>query len=136
MAAELFVDTSAWFPAVVATHPDHRRIAAQLTERVRGRQRIVTTNLVVAETHALLLHRVHRSAALRFVATVRQKPNLVVASTPELEDHAVSRWLAKFDDQDFSMCDAVSFAVMSARGINEALTLDHHFATAGFRVVP
>lgn len=42
-------------------------------------------------------------------------------------------WLARYDDQDFSFADAVSFAVMTERGIREALTLDHRFAVAGFR---
>jgi len=38
-------------------------------------------------------------------------------------------------DQDFSFTDAVSFTVMTTRGIEEALTLDHHFAVAGFRIL-
>ena len=136
MAAELFVDTSAWYPAIVSTHADHQRVATALTDRVRRKYRIVTTNLVVAETHALLLYRVHRHAALRFVTTVRQTPNVIVTSDPELEERAVSQWLAKYGDQNFSMCDAVGFAVMSTRRISEALTLDRHFGTAGFQVVP
>jgi predicted nucleic acid-binding protein len=34
------------------------------------------------------------------------------------------------------LADAVSFAVMTDRGIADALTLDHHFAVAGFSMVP
>ncbi len=37
------------------------------------------------------------------------------------------------EDQDFSLADAVSFAVMSERRISKALTLDHHFSVAGSR---
>ena len=37
---------------------------------------------------------------------------------------------------DFSLADAVSFAVMKARKIREALTLDAHFGVAGFAMVP
>jgi predicted nucleic acid-binding protein len=48
----------------------------------------------------------------------------------------LGEWLERFDDQDFSLTDAVSFAVMSSRGIAEAITLDRHFVVAGFRVVP
>lgn len=136
MASEIFVDTSAWYPAVVSSHADHMRVATALTDRIRRKVRVVTTNLVIAETHALLLHRVNRHAALGFATTVRQTPNLVVFSDVRLEEEATRRWLAKFDDQDFSMCDAVSFAVMTARQIAEALTLDRHFAAAGFRMVP
>lgn len=136
MGAELFVDTSAWYPLADARHPDHGALAATLRERVAGGSRIVTTNLVVAETHALLLRGAGPGPALRFVREVRREPLLVEASSPELEARAVDEWLERFADQGFSLTDAVSFAVMARRGITEALTLDRHFSTAGFVMVP
>lgn len=136
MAAEFFVDTSAWYPIMVRRHPQHQELASELEARVRKGARVVTTNLVVAETHALVLHRAGRANALKFVQLVRQPPNLVVASTPQLEGEAIGQWLERFDDQDFSFADAVSFAVMSARGIKDALTLDRHYQVAGFNIVP
>lgn len=136
MAAEVFVDTSAWYPAAVRTHPDHERVANALRARVTRGDRIVTTNLVVAETHVLLLRRVSCTVALTFVRTVDQAPNLVARSTPELESKAVAEWLEPYGDQDFSFTDAVSFAVMTERNIDEALTLDAHFRAAGFLAAP
>ena len=38
-------------------------------------------------------------------------------------------------DKDWSLTDCISFAVMSQRGLSEALTADHHFEQAGFRAV-
>lgn len=134
--AELFIDTSAWYPLVVRTHPDHQAVASSLREQVAAGVRVVTTNLVVSETHALLMRRASRAVALGFVQRVRQPPNLVVASSESLEREAIEQWLATFSDQAFSLCDAVSFAVMSRRGIAEALTLDRHFASAGFEMRP
>lgn len=134
--AEVFVDSSAWYPLVDPRHPDHPRMAGALRGRVRAGGRVVTTNLVLAESHALILRRVHRAAALAFVRTVGRSPNVVVASTPDIEARAVSDWLAKFDDLDLSFADGVSFAVMAERGIREALTLDRHYAAAGFVIVP
>lgn len=136
MPGEVFVDTSAWYPAVVRNHPDHAPLAAALHEAVADGQRLVTTNLVVAETHALLLCRVHRAAALAFVRAVDQPPNLLIRSTAELEHAARADWLDRYDDQDFSFTDAVSFAVMSERGIASAVALDRHFRAAGFEVFP
>lgn len=129
---ELFVDTSAWFPLLLRNHEQHDVLAAALRSAIAGGERVVTTNLVLAETYTLLLYRGHRSAGLTFLRTIRERPNVIVSSTQELEERAVVDWLERFDDQKFSFADAVSFAVMQERGISRALTLDKHFATAGF----
>ncbi len=132
VAAELFVDTSVWYPIAVPNHPDHTVLADALTAAVRRGRRVVTTNLIVAETYALLLSRTRREAALAFLRVVRQSPNEVVSATPDLEDRAITHWLERYENQDFSLADAVSFEVMTGRGIREVLTLDHHFSAAGF----
>jgi predicted nucleic acid-binding protein len=133
--AEFFVDTSAWYPLIVSAHPDHARLAAALRAAIGAHRRLVTTNLVVAETHALLLRRVGRSPALAFVRTVDDTPNVVVRSTRDLERTAERDWLARYADQDFSYTDAVSFSVMTERRIRDALALDHHFTVAGFQTL-
>jgi predicted nucleic acid-binding protein len=133
--AEVFVDTSAWYPLLLRTHPDHARLAAQLRALVKRGRRVVTTNLVVAETHALTMRRIGSAPALAFVRTVAEPPNLVVHSTAELEAKAIRAWLEHYRDQDFSFTDAVSFEVMTERRIDDALTLDLHFEVAGFRAV-
>ena len=134
MASEFFVDTSAWYPLLVAKHPDHARLATALRALIRNRRRLVTTNLVVAETHALLLRRVGAKTALAFVRTVDEAPNVVIRSTRDLEVEAERDWLVRYADQDFSLTDAVSFAVMTNRRIRDALSLDHHFEIAGFQL--
>lgn len=120
----------------VSSTPQHRKVGEALRRRIQGGARVVTTNLVVAETHALLLRRTGRNVALTFVREVRRAPNIVVASSAEYEELAVADWLEKFDDQLFSVTDAVSFAVMADRGVRDVLALDHHFAVAGFVVIP
>lgn len=136
MGPEIFVDASAWYPIVLQKDPDHARVSAVLRDRVRARQRVVTTNLVLAETHALLAHRVGPAVAAAFVRGARLRPNEVVTSTTALEEEAREEWLERFADQRFSLADAVSFVVMKERGIHEALTLDNHFASAGFVMLP
>ncbi len=132
----MFVDTSAWYPVVRASVVGHVEVTGALREAVGAGRRLVTTNLVIAETHALLMWRAGRRTALEFARTVREPPNLVVCSTFELEERATDEWLEAYDDQDFSFTDAVSFAVMNERGIDLALALDSHFVVAGFEVMP
>jgi len=86
--------------------------------------------------HPVVVRTEPRETPLTFVRGVGESPNLVVASTSDLERAALRDWLEPFDDQTFSLTDAVSFAVMAERGITEALALDRHFLAAGFRTVP
>lgn len=132
----LFVDTSAWYPLADPGHPEHGAVAAALRARVRAGVAVVTTNLVVAETQALLLRRKGRSVAFAFLDAIRQPPNRIEYVDREREAAAIDRWIRRFSDQSFSLADAASFEVMTELGIEEALTLDRHFGTAGFVMAP
>jgi predicted nucleic acid-binding protein len=136
VAAELFVDTSAWYSLVVASDQSHAATAAALEERIRAGARVVTTNLVLAESHVLLMRRVNADVALRFLREVQRPPNVIVHSDADLERAAASDWLSQYGDAGLSLIDAVSFAVMRQRRITQALALDHHFAAAGFEMIP
>jgi len=74
--------------------------------------------------------------AAAFLRAAWARPNEVVTSTRQLEDEALDQWIERYDDQRFSLADAVSFVVMKDRGIRDALTLDKHFAIAGFTMLP
>ena len=136
VAGEIFVDTSAWYPLAVRRDPAHGLLAKALRERIHEGAAVITTNLIVAETHALLVRRTTRDTALAFVRRVDQAGIVVVRSTAELEAAALTDWLERYADQEFSFTDAVSFAVMTEWAITDALTLDRHFAIAGFRMEP
>jgi len=133
---EIFVDTSAWYPLADTSHPDHGRLADALRQQIDAGVRMVTTNLVLAESHVLILRRLGRRAALKFVEAVREPPNVIVYSGHDLEQRSQQEWLHRCRDHGFSLTDAVSFAVMTERSMEVALALDRHFQTAGFRTVP
>lgn len=38
-------------------------------------------------------------------------------------------------DKHWSMTDCISFLTMRDRGLTEALTTDHHFVQAGFKIL-
>ncbi|MBA3342250.1 MAG: type II toxin-antitoxin system VapC family toxin [Gemmatimonadaceae bacterium] len=82
------------------------------------------------------MRRIHRAAALAFLREVVRAPHVVVTSTPEFEDRVQREWIERYDDQDFSLTDAVSFSVMADRGIRDALAVDRHFVVAGFTLLP
>lgn len=103
---------------------------------IEGGRQLVTTNLVVAEMQILLSRFRGAAEGLRFLDSLYQDASHhVVFVDRDLERVAVDRWLRRYADQRLSLADAVSFEVMKARGIRQALALHDHFALAGFDAV-
>ena len=88
VAPRVFVDTSAWYPLASRKHPDHSRISQALKTRLVAGAVVVTTNLVLAETHALLMCRFGSAIAIAFLREARLPPIEVVYSSAELEREA------------------------------------------------
>ncbi len=131
----VFVDTSAWI-ALVHRRDQAHELAAGLWPDIRsGGRDIVTTDLVLAETQTLLARRLGPAAALEFTQRLIARPHRIVWNDHETTVCALA-WLHRFADRALSMTDAVSFAVMEARGIREAFTFDRDFEDAGFVVSP
>ena len=133
---DLFVDTGAWFAINVPGDKHHQAAADFYKSALKKGKGLVTTNLIVAEAHAGLIKARGRQAGLKFLSLVDSSSRLrVVYSTRLLEERAFSI-LVKFQDREFSLCDAVSFAVMKEMGIKTAFAFDRRFETAGFRRLP
>jgi predicted nucleic acid-binding protein len=49
------------------------------------------------------------------------------ASRVPAEEQRAKEILARHADKDWTLCDAVSFAVLDARRVTRAFTFDHHF---------
>ena len=62
-------------------------------------------------------------------------PNNVVFQANQDHKQALAV-LARYQDQDFSYTDAVSFAIMERLGIRTAFAFDADFRIYGFEVVP
>ncbi len=89
---------------------------------------LVTTDLVLAETWALLNSHLGRYSAITFWETLRET-RIPILSTDSVDLEASWRIIQAFPDQTFSFVDCTSFALMERLGINEAFTFDAHFLT-------
>jgi predicted nucleic acid-binding protein len=74
-----------------------------------------------------------RVPALEFVADLQDDEELEVVWVDESLHREALDFLRERADKDWSLCDAVSILLMQRRGIEEALTTDHHFEQAGLR---
>lgn len=133
---EVFVDSGAWIALGDTRDKYHLAAKGQFGTLVEERVNLVTTNLVIAEVYTIIRHTGGYDPAMRFLRSTRESVRLkVIFSDRALEDQA-GEILRKFKDQDFSLVDAVSFAVMQDHEIEEAFAFDRHFTVAGFRLIP
>lgn len=112
----------------------HERADALFRRAVRDRVSLLTTTLVLAEVHRLLLFRAGPRAAAMALDRIDASP-LVRLVFPTAADHASARaWLARLPDQRLTYTDAVSFAVMAQAKCHAVLGFDHDFVVAGFEL--
>lgn len=131
-----FGDASFFFAVADGTDRWHQECVALLQKLEVEGWRLVTTLLVVAETHALLTRRLGRDAALEWLKQVL--PYLEIVSVEPSDVAKALEILERYSDKDFSLTDAISFAIMERLGVKVALAVDRHFVEygAGFFVAP
>lgn len=119
----LFVDSSAWYAAVDRGDRDH----GNAVEILGKRERLVTSDHVVVESWTLMRVRLGRSVADTFWRRVREGITEVEIASAEDLDMA---WSIRqgFPDQDFSVVDLTSFAVMQRLKLNRVASFDEHFS--------
>lgn len=131
----VFVDTWAWVAVAVDDDPDHARAVALYRELHRNGARLLTSRQVIVEAVTRLRFDVSHQAAVTVGTNLRQMQRADLLALVELDEplwDAAWAWFRRYHDQTFSFVDCTSFAIMAAQGIQEALTADRHFATAGF----
>ena len=107
------------------------RSNARARESLSGGERLVTTDHVLVETWVLLRHRFHRAAAERFWDGIRAGI-AAIESVADTDLEAAWAIGLAFADQDFSIVDRTSFAVMQRLGIHRVATFDDDFAVFRF----
>ena len=130
----VFTDSSAYFALLDRRDQRHAEARAIQEWLIRQRARLFTTDLVVAETHALLLTRLSHAVATAFLRDMTQSFTTVLWVKPSDIERA-RELIYRYDDKDFSLTDAASFVVMERAAISAAFTFDHHFAQYGLTVL-
>ena len=123
----LFVDTSVWYAAADKADASNLQAKAVLS----GAELLVTSDHVLIETWTLIHHRIGRRAAERFWEGLRS--GAATVETVGAADVDTAWEIGKsYRDQDFSIVDRTSFAVMRRLGIERAASLDDDFAIFRF----
>ena len=122
----VLVDASAYFALLDRSDISHRDALVIRDRLISERSRLFTSSFILAETHALLLSRLSRHIATRFLREMEESPTTIVWVTPADVQRARGI-IYQHDDKEFSLTDATSFAVMERLGIPHAFTFDRNF---------
>ena len=125
----LFLDTSIWSAAADRSDRNNSRAKTILASR----EPLVTTDHVLLEAWTLMRNLLGCDAAEHFWDALR---NGVAAVEPVKVGDLETAWEigTSYQDQDFSIVDRTSFAVMRRLGLERAASLDDDFAI--FRLGP
>jgi predicted nucleic acid-binding protein len=117
-----------------ARDQNHATAVALVRRAIESQMALVTTNLVLAEVHRLVLHRVGIAAAAAVLGSVEASAHLRLVFPAADHHQAARQWLARLSDQVITYTDAISFTVMDIERCVAAIAFDHDFVIAGFEL--
>jgi predicted nucleic acid-binding protein len=127
----VFADTFFYLALLDDTEPDHERALAES----KVSRLIVTTEFVLLELGNACARAEDHADFLALVAGMRASPRVkIIPLASELFNRGLAR-MRERSDKNWSLTDCISFVVMEAEGIREALTGDQHFEQAGFKAL-
>jgi predicted nucleic acid-binding protein len=129
--AQILADTSAVYALLDRSDGNHAKASKVLKALGRRKDRPVLTNFLVAEIYGLVVGRLGRPVAFRWLDTNRWP----VERVREEDEKRAREILRQYDDKDFSFVDATSFAVMERLHLRLAFAFDQHFSQFGFELM-
>jgi predicted nucleic acid-binding protein len=127
-----FADTAYYLAMLNPRDPFHAG-AMELSRALH--RRVVTTEFVLTEVANFVSRAPDRHLFVTLFTRLRANPDVtIVPASSSLFGRGFELY-ANRPDKDWSLTDCISFVVMDEHGLTEALTSDHHFEQAGFRVL-
>jgi uncharacterized protein len=110
-------------------HPDAKRLVKEYAGR------ILTTYWVLLELANYFASTRYRETAGDFIDGWLSDPAMECVLPGGKAFHTGLKLYRGRQDKEWSLTDCMSFNLMRERGVTEALTSDHHFEQAGFRIL-
>ena len=130
----IFVDTSAWFAAVVPSDPDHSAAASWLAI---NHEALLTTDYIVDETLTLLRAQGERRRARVLGERFFDADVGEIYFLTEADIREAWNVFQQYDDKGRSFTDCASKVVIERFSIVKAFAFDQHFRQFGnIQVIP
>ena len=128
----VFADT-VYFLALLNPADQFHQQARALNQQPPGP--LLTTEFILAEVGDALSRPENRLRFARLLQLLDQQPDVEILPATSALFRLGCQFHAQRPDKEWSVTDCISFVVMQERGLEEALTSDHHFEQAGFRTL-
>ncbi len=125
----MLIDTSGWLCVLHKDEPEHEKTVRLYNDAPV----LVTHSYILAEFVPLAqVRKFPRQSNLTFTQRILDDTDVKLIWVDEGLHRQAVQLLLERDAKTYSLCDAVSFIVMSKLGIAEVLTTDKHFEQEGF----
>jgi len=132
MKKTLFLDTS-YILALLNTKDELHLAAKNLAEQVLTP--LITTEAVLTEIGNSLSKLQWRSLAVETIEDLRKDTETeIIPVSSSLFSSALELYANRID-KEWGITDCISFVVMNSHQLTDALTSDHHFEQAGFKIL-
>jgi hypothetical protein len=135
MAREVFVDSSGLYALADRSDSYHAQAEERVRKLIESGARLVLTDYIVDEACTLAKVRAGSDAAVRLLEIVERSRAIDMVWVGIEHFEAAKALFRKYADHGYSFTDCASFVVMDKLRIRDALTSDHHFVEAGFRIL-
>jgi uncharacterized protein len=131
----VFADTGYWV-ALLNPHDNLHEKAIHLSKTIQPAH-IVTTEMVLTEVLNDFSDRgdYYRKVAITLIRSLYKHPNTTIVPQTSIQFQEALSLYEQRPDKEWSQTDCLSFKIMQAQGITEALAYDKHFEQAGFRAL-
>ena len=131
----VYVDAAGWIALVNRRDALHTEAVRIYKQRLQEQCQFITASVVLLEVGNWLSPAPLRGLAIDLLHRIEQSSLIeMVHVTPELYAKGWELYSNRLD-KDWGMIDCISFVIMQERNLTEALTSDHHFEQAGFKVL-
>ena len=134
-AREVFADTSALYALVDRNDAGHSAARGAVAKLLAAGVRLVATDYVLTETVNLANARGGALVAHRVLDLFEQSVGIRLEWIGPERFDATKAFFRRHRDHSYSFTDCSSFVVMRELRLTDALTIDRHFAEAGFKVL-
>ena len=129
----VFLDSNGWIAVLNANDRWHAQAVEEFEQIRLRRQRLVTTDWVLAEAGNGLARTSARDRFAGAVERFRESPNCELARVDDDIFQEALTMYHRTTDKSWGLVDCASFVVMQREHILDAFTTDHHFQQAGFQ---